>query len=230
MEAKRILFIKSDEMKQLLERKTNKKRKRSLYHVVVYKIALLLELAHSSHIYAYKALIEIRLECIKLLDKLNDAILIFEKNIHHKGADFNAVQHPILKKETIAFSNPLHHQLGEILEKFDRLICLITLVKNMGGFSEQNAYFCVKDKYKKQLYRFLSGIIKANTRNMPFVTFENYLNQDEVYQKASKEHGVINPQVIENAIRSTATPNLSAKELNHISYRLKKMAQGVFSK
>jgi len=199
--------------------------KRSLFISAMRKIAIFYNLAKERHVYAYTFLFKIRAEIISVLDDIEHDARKFHRTIKKRHGPVDKVRFRVARTVPLTFGNPMVYKLIEVLEKFDRLICWLVLAKNMEIFARRRTFFRVKNKHQKGFFNMLSNIVHLPSLNLPMVTMEDYLNNNKVYQEAVKELGEIDPQMLYDAIQLVATPALTAKELNQVSYRLESASQ-----
>jgi len=194
--------------------------KRSLFVSAMRKIAIFNNLAKERHAYGYIFLLKIRAEIISVLDGIERDIKKFHKAIKKRHGPADRIRYPVKRTVPLVFGNPMMYKLIEVLEKFDMLICGLMLAKSIEIFTKRRTFFRVKDKHQRRFFNMLTNIVHLPSLDLPTVTIEDYLNNNEVYQEAIKELGEIDPQMLYDAIQLAATPSLTAKELNQVSYRL----------
>jgi hypothetical protein len=194
--------------------------KRSLFTSAIRKIATFYNLAKERHVYAYIFLFKIRAEIISVLDNIEHDAKKFKKTIRKRHSSVEKVKYQVARIVPLTFGNPMAYKLIEVLEKFDMLICWLVLAKNMEIFTKRKTFFRVREKHQKRFFNMLTNIVHLPSLNLPMVTIEDYLKANEIYQKAVKELGEIDPQKLYDAIQLAATPALTAKEVNQISYQL----------
>ena len=222
MEMKKKISLKSQDAALLF--KINFGFKRNLVDAAMHKVALLYNLAKRQNVYAYGELMKLYIAIEKLLQYIQANIHRSRKQVKKKVGSIGNIDAPILIRYQLGFSNPIHFGLIQIIEKFDECATLLLLAKNSQVFAHQNGFFNVRSKIRKQVFRLLSDIVRIKTKEWPMVNFNHYLTHDEVYTAAQLTYGEISPELLYNAIHSTATPALSAHELNRITARLKEVA------
>jgi len=95
------------------------------------------------------------------------------------------------------------------------------LAKLVGAFHHQNAYFHRLRELMKRLHRDMFSIAMMPLNKLPKITMQQYLDNDEAYQKIALEYGNIDPHQLFNALQSSVTPALNPQELNLMNARLK---------
>jgi hypothetical protein len=227
MEIKQCIKLKTDDAKYILDKSLGSKR--GLFKDAVRKIAMMYKQAADKQAYPYTYLIAIKVDINKTIDHLKKSIHKTEKVIKRQSNFSSKAVFPTKYKVQLSFSNPIIFGLIEMLQYFDRFICLISYAKNLNAFNHQNSYYNFKNKHKRKIFRLLSQIVRTPLRNLPPVTIENYLNDHPSYLNAISQFGEIKPQALYNALCSSVTPPLSAKELNRIEARLRERVKNTVS-
>lgn len=222
MEMKKKISLKSHDAALLF--KINFGYKRNLVDAAMYKVALLYNLAKKQNVYAYCELMKLYIAIEKLLQYIQTNINRSRKLVKKKVGTIEDIDAPVLLGHQLGFSNPIHFGLIQIVEKFDECATLLLLARSSQVFAHQNGFFNVKSKIRKQVFRLLSDIVRLKTKEWPMVNFNHYLTNDDAYTAAKLAYGEISPELLYNAIHSTATPALTPEGLNRITAALKQLA------
>jgi hypothetical protein len=216
MEMKQELHIKTTDAEIFFKITVGKKT--TLFDAAMRKVAILQSMArHEKNIYAFIHLAKSYQMINVVLMTLDEQMKRFKKVLEKKIGDISKIKFSVKKKIRYEFSNAVHGALLQVIEKLDDCLALIALGKNKGFFIQQDTFFNLKNSLKEHCFRLLSQLIQIKTRDMPKVTISHYLSEDKICLVAAERAGVIDPQVLYQAICSSVTPDISKKELNRIA-------------
>lgn len=189
-----------------------KKNPKSMLEACMHKVSLLLSAAKKEMIYPLCYLVTVKQQ-LQILQQtiLNDieeyTVLLEKKQINLKDFSFKVVD-----TIEILSGNPLIYQITELVEQFDYLFRLLSLLK-VTGLLQGETYFQIKYSYVKKLQSIFMDIFHKKLENFPSTTIEEYLQNRQKSHSMVKINDEIDLSVLHIALKLNFLPYMEKEKM-----------------
>lgn len=204
------LTLRNHEVNRLFTREL--KNGVNFYEKLMGKVARLTKCCQEQRVYAVLSLHQMNESIHAIIQKFYDDIDkfegILEKKKHLAGKKITC--QPVHFPE-VRFDSALAASLVELFEVYDRLISLLKTLRTAGCFNNDDDYFNNLRRYFKAVNRLLSALLLSAVKELPSMTFEEMINQDESCPHPATQHGAMDYGLLVKALTSNVAPRLEEK-------------------
>lgn len=196
---------------------------RIFYGQVIQKINALQKKVKEQQVYALLVLHQHAKSIKNLTQSFYDAMDkyegLLEKKKHLKGKAFHF---PEKFQQTLPFDSSLAADLVALFEIYDRLVSTLKVTRLAGCFMDDGDYWHHLRGFFRSVNQLLSNIQLTSLKSLPAVTFEEVINDTEIYRNAALAAGPVDLALLGELLTSRLSPGLEEKIRQALLQRLKK--------
>lgn len=222
MKINKNIEIHAQHTKWIFEKKL--KNGSSAIQITMIKLSKIFEYACQEKLYAYIVLSQLFEPMYKVKKIMLKLLADFEKLIKDQNVDLDAIEFESKGFYQIQIGSPIVGEMANLLELHDRLNCLLWAMNKLNLFKKDgHKFFRAISKNQHRIYSIMMQILSVNENDLKTVSINQYLNNEEAYQQASKKLGIVSPAELFAALSIEMFPRLPPATRNRVIHKLKHM-------